>query len=327
VEPQTLPDQSTPVWQLARRDPVRLLDSETVGEALERLRGEELSGRIIYFYVVDAVCRLVGVVPTRKLLLSPMDAPVGEIMIHPVISIGEAQPFAEALRIVNSQRLLGLPVVDDAGRLTGMLDITDYVEKMVDLERGKTTDDVFQLVGVHMEQADITSPGWVVRHRFPWLLANVASGLTAAVISGFYNDILVQVVALAFFIPLVLTIAESVAMQSVTLSLQSLHLPSARRGGIFGEMRTGLLLGVMCGVVVAAFGVAWMRDAGVPMAVALGMSAGAAISAVLGYSIPRIVHRWNLNPNVASGPAALALTDVATTAAYLGIATAVLRGS
>ena len=73
---------------MARPDPVRLLEAETVAQALSRLRGEAIGERVVYFYVTDADGRLAGVVPTRRLLLSGPEALVGDIMARPVMSVG-----------------------------------------------------------------------------------------------------------------------------------------------------------------------------------------------------------------------------------------------
>jgi Mg/Co/Ni transporter MgtE len=99
------------------------------------------------------------------------------------------------------------------------------------------------MVGVHVEQERSRSVWWILAHRFPWLLCNIASGLAAALVSELFQDLLKAVVALAFFIPLVLTLAESVAMQSVTMSLQTLRV----RASAAREIRVGLLLGLVSG--------------------------------------------------------------------------------
>ena len=115
----TLPNLNTPVREIARPDPVRLLETETISQALTRLRHEELGERIIYFYVTDYDGKLVGVVPTRRLLLFDPATMVGKVMVHPVFSIAGSEPFGYALEMLTARRLLALPVLDDDGRLKG----------------------------------------------------------------------------------------------------------------------------------------------------------------------------------------------------------------
>src|SRR5437867_4223402 len=209
-----LPDLNSPVRQLSRPDPVRLL---TIAQALSRLRSGSIGERIIYFYITDEGGKLVGVVPTRRLILSDPSALVGEVMVHPVYSLSETDLLRNALETLVRRKLMALPVVDGEGRLTGVLDISTFTETL-DPERRGAAEEVFQLAGVHIEQESNKSFGWVLRNRFPWLVMNIASGLAAAFISRIFDDALKAVVAIAFFIPLVLTLAESVAMQTVTMS-------------------------------------------------------------------------------------------------------------
>src|SRR5205823_9779751 len=122
------------------------------------------------------------------------------------------------------------------------------------LGEGRVRDDLFQLVGVHASLAQrgaLLGPLVSFRHRFPWLGCNLAAGILAAFLSGVYQDELNRVVALAFFIPVVLNLAESVSSQSVSLALQVLHgrLPSWKMipGKLAGELATGLMLGLAAG--------------------------------------------------------------------------------
>ena len=131
MDAPSLPDLNTPAGEIARRDFVRLWTTETVAEALARLRREDLGERIVYFYVTAPDGTLEGVVPTRRLLLSDLATPVAETMVHPVVSVGAAAPFREALRAFLDRRLLALPVVDEAGRLAGVLDISAYTQTLI----------------------------------------------------------------------------------------------------------------------------------------------------------------------------------------------------
>ena len=145
-------------------------------------------------------------------------------------------------------------------------------------------------------------------------------------ISDHFSVLLRAVVALAFFVPLLLTLAESVAIQSVTLSLNELQLRrrGAARGGMLRELRVGLLLGLNSGALVGLIALAWLGIFKLAAIVAASIVAAGAIGAALGFAIPRLVRRWNLDPAVASGPVALAATDVAALVCYFGMAAAVL---
>lgn len=323
--PPRLPDLDTPVRALARRDFVALRQDETVGEAIARLRADFAADRAVYFYVVGEDGRLIGVVPVRRLLLSHPSTLVDSVMVRPVVSIRGDQTFEDALRLILDRRLLALPVVDAQGKLESVLDVSELTANLVDLER-ESADAIFQLAGIHIEQARTRSVAGVLARRFPWLLFNIASGLTAAVISQTYAGLLRSVVALAFFVPLLLTMAESISMQSATISLSRLHAARAGGGiiGALGEIRAGTIMGFAASLIVGLVAIVWMRAWDVALVIAAAITAAGAIAALLGFAIPRLVRKWKLNPFVASGPVALAITDVAALAAYFGIAAWIL---
>jgi magnesium transporter len=314
---------------VGRTEPVRLLESETVFQAMARMRGESIGERIIYFYVTTPDGRLAGVVPTRRLLLSAPDVLIRDIMVGPAVYVSEDDTFGHALEIINSRRLLALPVVDGAGRLSGVLDVSAFAKGMVDLERRETADELFQIVGLRIEEEKRRSVLGVFGNRFPWLLLNVASGLIAAWISGLFDQTLKAVVAVAFFIPMILTLAESVAMQTVAISLMAVRAPSGGRGPkgrpVLREMRVGLLLGFTSGAVVGLIALGWLRLPHLAAVIAAAVFAAGGIGASLGYVVPLVVRRLHLDPKIASGPAVLALTDVATIFCYLQMASLALK--
>src|SRR5262245_34565133 len=102
-----------PVVKHMRRDFVQLRADETVGHALDSILVKQPDGRIIYFYVTDADGRLIGVVPTRRLLLSPRDRPLTDIMVKQVITIPQSASVLDACEFFVLHKLLAFPIVDD----------------------------------------------------------------------------------------------------------------------------------------------------------------------------------------------------------------------
>lgn len=322
-----VPNLNTPVRELARPDFTRLYEFETVDSSLARLRTEQPGERIIYFYVTDSGGRLVGVVPTRRLLLADPFALVRDIMIQPVISVWESSTFREALQVLTRERLLAVPVVDRLGAIKGVIDINHYAQHSVDIERRAEAEELFQLAGIHIEHERQASAAGAFRSRFPWLLCSIFGGLAAALITGAFNESLKTLVSLAFFIPVVLGLSEAVAMQSLAMALQSFQLSGTLRpAGMPRQIATGSLLGLAGGLIGALLGLLWLK---LPMLAGIvfgGLLAGALIGAVVGHFLPRLIHRWRLDPKVASGPAVLALTDLGALSCYFGLASAVVHG-
>ena len=161
--------------------------------------------------------------------------------------------------------------------------------------------------------------------RFPWLLSNISGGLACAALAGVYDDLLRQFVALALYITVTLAIAESVSIQSLTLSLQGHHGLRVRlREWLSAMGREGLTaaaLGVMCGALVGGTALLWQRDARLA-AVLLGSFALAVTAAGLyGRMVPALLGLLRRDPKVASGPIVLALTDLTTLTVYFNVAT------
>jgi magnesium transporter len=321
LTPDNLNEQVT---RHMRPDCAGLPASLSVGSALDWLRQHPPQGRIIYFYVVDTEGRLVGVVPTRRLLLSPPDQPVADIMIRRIVSLPARATVLEACEVFIQHRLLAFPVVDERQRLLGVVDVELYTDELISLGAGGRRDDLFQLIGVHVAEARQRSVLSAFRRRFPWLGCNLAAGILAAFLAGLYHAPLDRVVALAFFIPVVLNLAESVSTQSVSLTLQLLHGPLPTPGELLRKVRaevlTGLLLGLGSGAVIAAVGLAWLGNVRVALCLMGGITGGVAGAAVLGVTMPLLLHVLRLEPRVAAGPVALAGADVLTILVYLNLA-------
>jgi magnesium transporter len=314
-------DLDKPLTQLAHVYYVQLFDDETVAQSIERIRDATSGDRIAYFYATTRDDKIRGVVPARRLLVSQPDTLIAEIMIGPVITIPESSTLRDALTLLADRRLMAVPIVDHHGHLNGVIDLEHYTRDVIDLEQREAAETVFQLVGVHIEN-ERASIWTQFRDRFPWLLCNVGSGLAAALVTGGFDDLLKKAVALAFFFPLVLGIAESVSIVAVTLGLQQMHHPGR---GFLREYRIAPVLGLAAGLVVAATAFFWLKSSAIAEVLLVSILLGGMIGTTLGLFLPRLLHRWNLDPKIAAGPAVLAITDILTITGYLTIATLVLK--
>jgi magnesium transporter len=313
-----------PVTKHMRTDFAPLLVDQTIAEAMAAIREKPPEGRIIYLYVVDDENRLQGVVPTRRLLLNSPDTPVGEIMVREVIAIPRAATVLDACEFFMFHRLLAFPVVDEEQRLMGIVDVELYTDELTDLDRREGNDELFQLIGVHLTDAQQASPLTAFRSRFPWLLANLAGGILAAFLAGVFEAELQKAVALALFIPVVLALAESVSIQSVSLALQVLRGRPLTLPVILNRLRsevvTGLFLGAASGTAVATVALLWIGEARVALCLLGGIAGGVTCAAVIGVAMPNLLRLFQREPQVAAGPVALASTDMATLLIYFTLA-------
>src|ERR1700682_3065072 len=153
-EPVRIPDFNSPIASHARKD-FPLLDAKmTVAEALERIRREGVGERVIYFFATDAQERLVGVLPTRRLLTASPDTRLEEIMVRKVVAIPATATVLDACEFFVLYKFFAFPVVDNARRIIGVVDVSLFAEEMLqatDPEQqtrpGPVSDDVFEALG------------------------------------------------------------------------------------------------------------------------------------------------------------------------------------
>lgn len=318
----------TPVINIARKDVARLPRNMTVQQTLDVIRQKGLGERIIYFYVVDEDDRLVGVVPTRRLLVAPIDQRISEIMITPAITIPQHATVFEAHEYFLRYKFLALPVTDEQGRIMGAVDIAMFTDDNFDAADREDMNRIFEMIGFRIMQIKEASPLRAFRFRFPWLLATITSGTVCALLVGVYEVTLAKSLILAFFLTLVLGLGESVSIQSMTLTIHSLRSQQPDWlwyiRAFYREVGAAILLGVACGLVVGL--IAWLwRDEGMA-ALAIGASIMLTLCGGVfwGLSIPSLLHKLKLDMKIAAGPLTLALTDISTILIYFSLAKALL---
>jgi magnesium transporter len=317
-----------PVLAVARKDVASLREDFTVQQAFETIREGGIGERIVYFYVVDSDGRLVGVLPTRRLLTAPLEQRLSDVMIRRVVAVPHTATVMEACEAFVLHKFLAFPVVDDQRRIVGLVDVGLLTDEAFDLAERERMDALFESIGVRVSQVREASPLRAFRLRFRWLLATISSGTLCALLASAYEATLAKSLVLAFFLTLVLGLAESVSIQSMTVTIQALraiqptlrwYVKAFRR-----EVGTAVLLGLACGAVVGLIVWLW-RGAGL-VAVAIGGSISLALCAAcfFGLSVPWVLHAFKLDPKIAAGPVTLALTDIFTLLFYFTLAAVLL---
>src|SRR6266516_5743187 len=332
-----IPDFNAPVADHARKDFPLLDAGMIVGEALERIRREGVGERVVYFYAVDEQKRLVGVVPTRRLLSARLETPLRQIMVPRVVAIPATATVLEACEFFVLYKFLAFPVVDEQRRVVGVIDANLFAEEI--LEAGESEDrhrsttpvgpEFFEALGFRIEQIRGVSPWRVFRFRFPWLLVTVTGGTLSAILARFFEATLARSLVLAFFLTMVLGLNESVSMQSMSVTIHALRsvrvtwrwLATAFRR----EVMTALLLGLACGLVVSAIVFMWRNDLAGAFVIGGSIAVSLVSACVLGLGVPSLLHRFKLDPKIAAGPVTLAVADFVALVIYFTSAWLVLR--
>ncbi len=336
-EASGIPDFHSPVAEHARKD-FPLLDAEmTVAQALERIRREGVGERVIYFFAVDAERRLVGVLPTRRLLTAPLENPLREIMVRRVVAIPASATVLEACEFFVLYKFFAFPIVDVERRVVGVIDVSLFAEEMLqagDIEdrtpaAASLRDDIFEALGLRLDQIRGASPWRVFRYRFPWLLATVAGGTLCALLAGAFETTLAQSLIIAFFLTMVLGLNESVSAQSMSVTIEALRSTSVTwqwfLTALRREMATALLLGLACGSLVAGIVWVWRSDALGACAIGGSIALSLVTACLFGLGVPSLLHRLKLDPKIAAGPITLALADFFALVIYFTSAWLVLE--
>jgi magnesium transporter len=307
-----------PVIEHARQDLPLLRADMSVAEALETIRREGIGERIIYFYAVDERQRLVGVLPTRRLLTAPLDTTLDTIMVRRVAAIPATATVLEACEFFVLYKFFAFPVVDAERRVVGMVDVTLFTEEMMGTEPepagpASRGDDLFEALGFHLAEVRDASPWRGFRYRFPWLLATVASGTLCAILAGFFEVTLAQSLVIAFFLTMVLGLNESVSTQSMSVTIQALRSVKVTWGWFAGALRrelaTAALLGMALGAVVAVIVWLWRHDSRGALVIGGSIALSLITACLFGLSVPSLLHRLKLDPKIAAGPITLGLAD------------------
>lgn len=317
-----------PVIAYAQRKVATLQQDMRIEQALEAIRQKELEDEIIYFYVVDDQERLVGVLPTRRLLGAALDQRISDVMIREIITIPEKATVLDAHKYFVRHKFLAFPITDADQRILGVVNVGMFTDHALDLADQKSMDRTFEMLGFRLLQVREAAPLRAFRFRIPWLLATIASGTACALLAGVFEATLSQSLVLAFFLTLVLGLGESVSTQSMTVTIQALR---ARHPTLtwylkvlWREVRTALLMGLACGAIVGLIVWLWQGDSRAAAAIGVSLSLAICSAVFFGLSIPTLLHRMKFDLKIAAGPVTLAVTDISTILIYFSISAAVL---
>ena len=233
----------------------------------------------------------------------------------------------EVARIVSQYNFLAVPVVDSDEQLLGIVTVDD----VVDVIREEATEDFLKMVGAGEDREILLKSSWDnARMRLPWLFASWVGGIFAAVIIGIFDNVLQSTIALAAFIPIIMGMGGNIGTQSSTIIVRGLatgrvDLENSTKI-LFKEIRVGLILGILYGVLLGIFAVFRFLDFSPMLGVVVGLSicASMIIAATIGSLVPLILNRFDIDPAVATGPFVTTAIDILGVALYFLIAGSLL---
>jgi magnesium transporter len=292
--------------------------------AIRRLVDE--AETVNYVYVVDAERHLLGVLSLYRLLLSPGETPVRELMAPTTVRVRATADQEAAARLLTDRNLLAIPVVDDDDHLLGIITEDD----VADVLQAEATEDIERLGGSQPLNLPyrLASVPLLVRKRVIWLLLLfVAAGYTGTVLQNFQGE-LTDVVALSFFIPLLIGTGGNIGSQTVTLIVRAMALNEVAMRDIawivFKEMRVALILGGVMAVAAYVRAELLGVSADIGVVVALTIIAICVWAATVAAALPLVLRRLRVDPAVVSAPLITTVVDGTGLIIYFEIARLVL---
>ncbi|MGI6627708.1 MAG: magnesium transporter [Bacillota bacterium] len=300
----------------------------TVDRVIERFRKVGRDASITnYVYIVDRQGRLAGVTSLKEVLLSDPKTPVSEIMYTKVVDIPVDSDQEEAAKLLSRYDFVALPVVNGAGRLVGVITVDD----ILDVIEEEDTEDIHKLGGSQPLDVPYMSSSLMTlfSKRIGWLLVLfIAEALTGNILKT-YEDVLSQVVALTFFIPLLTDTGGNSGSQASTLIIRAMALGEVTIKDLgrilWREMRVGAILGLAMGTVGFFFSWVIGGSIGIAFTVSITLMAVLVVSSTIGAALPIIGTKFGVDPAVFSAPLITTVVDATGLLIYFKIASMVLK--
>ncbi len=309
---------------------VRLEPKMTVGDALKHIRSVAREKESIYAcYVMDEETdRLLGAVSLRDLVMAELDRPIAQVMRRKPVTVNVQDDQEHVAEKIGKYNLLAVPVVEQDGSVVGFVTVDDVIDVLIE----EQTEDILRMAAVEpgaMDKPYFDNPILrVVRKRIGWLLLLFVAGtLTSAVLQRFESE-LAAVVALAFFIPLLIGTGGNAGAQTVMTVIRSLALGEVgvRHAWrvVAREATTGVLLGLLVAPIALVQALFWRAPLALAITVSVTMFAICVWSTTVGSLIPILAQRFGVDPAVLSAPLITTLVDATGLIIYFTIAKLIL---
>ena len=291
-----------------------------VGQTIDfmRLPGD-LPEKFFEIYVVDEGFHLKGAIPVSRILRHARSKKIAELTDEVPVVFKVTDDQEDIAYNFKQYNLVSAPVIDESGRLVGML----MVDDVVDVIQEEAEEDILHLGGVGDEQ--ITDPVWTtIRLRFGWLFINLLTAVLASWVISLFGATLKQRVELAILMPIVASMGGNAGTQTMTVAVRALATRELTALNalkvVVRESAVGLINGLLFAVIVGLFAFWWFGSNQLGIVIAASMIINLAAAALSGILIPLALDRLNIDPAIASAVFVTTVTDVIGFFAFLGLA-------
>ncbi|MGD2279451.1 MAG: magnesium transporter [Candidatus Omnitrophota bacterium] len=304
---------------------VSVREEDDVEAAIQHIRSLEVEEEVYYVYVVSDDMKLRGVVPLKKLLLSPRGTLIKDIAEKDIRSVRVDTDREEAALIMRKYDLSSLPVVDEEEKLVGRITVDDIID-VVDEEYGE---DISKMTGTIEEEWGTETTLKATQNRLPWLITCMLGSIVTGLVIQMFEVTLLETIALVSFIPVITATGGNSGVQASTVVVRGIalgHMDFARLGEeIWRQLKIALGLGVVCGILLSILANAWKKNPVVGLIVGMSIFLVVVWSNFVGVFVPMVFKKMRIDPAIASGPFITTFNDIIGVFIYLTVASVLLR--
>jgi magnesium transporter len=310
---------------------VRFDSKLTVGEALKHIRAVAREKESIYacYVLAEKTNALLGAVSLRDLVMAELTTPVTEVMRRKPVTVNALDDQELVAKRIAKYNLLAVPVLEKDGSVVGFVTVDDVIDVLVE----EQTEDILRMAGVEpgaLDKPYFDNPiSRVVRKRIGWLLLLFVAGTMTSAVLHRFEDELAAVVALSFFIPLLIGTGGNAGAQTVMTVIRSLALGEigTRHAWrvVLREASTGMIVGLLVAPIAFGQALLWSVPVALAVTVAVTMLAICLWSTTVGALVPIVAERFGVDPAVLSAPLITTLVDATGLVIYFSIAKIILQ--
>lgn len=322
---QSLSYPENSAGRLMQREVVMAPEHWNVGQAIDFMRNsDDLPDQFYHVVLVDPRLHPIGNVTLGRIMAAKRHVPLTSLVEDTFQVIPADQDEEDVAYAFNQYHLISAPVVDDEGRLVGVITIDDA---MIVLDE-EHEEDILRLAGVGEESSLADRVIETTKRRFPWLAVNLVTAVLASLVIAQFEAAIAQIVALAVLMPIVASMGGNAGTQSLTVAVRAIATRDLTGSNVWRVIRrevlVGLVNGVIFAIVMGLVGLAWFGSPMLGVVIAVAMVVNLVVAGLAGTVIPVLLEKTGIDPALASGAFVTTVTDVVGFFAFLGLAAALL---
>ena len=306
---------------------VDLREEMTVGQAMAHIKKTGIHKETIYTCYITERRKLVGIVSAKDLMTTDDDVPIKDLMETEIISVYTHSDQEQVAQLFTKYDLLALPVIDQDGRMVGIVTFDDAMDVMVD----EATEDITKMAAINPSEKTYfeTSVLQHAKNRIPWLLILMFTSIITGTIITRYENAFAAIPLLVSFIPMLMDTGGNCGSQSATLIIRGIALDEIRFTDLFKvmfkEFRISLIVGAFLAVANGVRIYIQYHNPGLAVVIACSLMGTVIMAKLVGCILPLLAKKVNLDPAIMASPLITTLVDTFSILIYFNIATVLFR--